>query len=373
MTSPVIYQGQLYVVTTTAVFAINPKTGKRIWVHAPYGNKWEWIYSSLCFHKNRIFYGDTTGHFQCLDTETGKVKWRKQINCENNRMVNATAAVFGRNVITATNSGFIVCLDIKSGKERWRTRMGQPSTKPILKVGNLGVAATENLYFFNPKNGKLAKQFSWKKARITKMFLKQGRFFVTREFSSDDDKPPILLQFGSRGILETHKLKEWIVGIGVNEDESLLYIIHSGLLLAYATKPFKYLATILCADHGYSGDMTISGDIIYRVTEGGRVIALRHPPIKRHGTRTEFIAPKPKHPGKILRDDYIRGKNKALAERLKRLGWPKKKLKLTLAGQRRLSQADMRNIGSRVFGPSLEFWKDAQLLWQSEEQKRDSL
>ncbi len=358
--SPEIHRGKLYAISEKAIHAIDPSSGNELWVHAPYEDKGEWIYAGLCFHGNRVFYGDVTGHFQCLNTETGQLLWRVLINSSDNRMVNSTATIEGKAVIAATNEGFLVAMDKQNGKELWRTKIDGPSCHPIHRFKKFAISEAQSTFFFDPRTGKILKKFRWKNREVSKCFECDGKLFLLLEYPVEEERNAQLLVLKGLRAQKSISFDSWATCISLSNDEKCIYIYNSGLLDIYCSKTLERLASIC----GLSGRIArVSDGVLYNISMSGRVSAIRLPPTERAKSKkspVRFKFPKAFSPSQYL-GHLIEGRT--AEECAERLGWTLESFDELIRGKRKITQADSIALGEKVFGPSADLWIRLQKQW----------
>ena len=113
-------QGKLFAKTASTLYALEPRTGTTIWSFCPYSDSGEMIYSHPTLHGKNLFIGDRCGYLHCLDSRTGKPKWKVLTNTEKNSDVNSTPVV---------TKGLVICRDeckSRGGvcRKKWQTGLG---------------------------------------------------------------------------------------------------------------------------------------------------------------------------------------------------------------------------------------------------------
>lgn len=154
--------GVLYGGTSQALLAIEAESGRILWKFSPYGEKGESLYAAPAIAGNRIFLGDRMGYFHCLDRATGQPLWSVLTSRAWNNDVNATAAVLGDRVITATNARLVLAYDTTSGKELWRRRISNSSIWEVLPYREWVLVQTNSvLYAIDPETGEVRQRWCW--------------------------------------------------------------------------------------------------------------------------------------------------------------------------------------------------------------------
>lgn len=147
MPTPALDDGRLILSTGTGeVFALDPKTGRQLWVNklAGMGNM-----SSPAVYKGKVYVGmSMPASLVCLDASTGKTVWKGQIaNAVNTGMGDVSPAVADGIVVTdavssAQTVGGKVTMDVAvrafdadSGEPLWTHMMGRGPKPPSFKGG----------------------------------------------------------------------------------------------------------------------------------------------------------------------------------------------------------------------------------------------
>lgn len=153
--------GLLLAKTSQTLYAVEPASGSIRWEFCPYGAEGESLYSEPVVDGRRLFIGDRAGCLHCLDLNSGETIWKRETSEALNRQVNATAAVTGELVITATNAALALAYGAEDGSLVWKADLDGPCTQHLFVVKDQVVVVTESLYFLAPGTGELQGLLRW--------------------------------------------------------------------------------------------------------------------------------------------------------------------------------------------------------------------
>ncbi len=143
VSSPVLYEGIIYVGSDKGFFALDAETGKEIW-NIPvknlrggtYGSKegaklQTGVESSACVADGVVYFTGCDSYTYAADAKTGEVKWKKTFKKQYLRPVTYSPGVAYGLVFTHA-PGYLAGLDVKTGKEVWKSeRFNMPKTAGI--------------------------------------------------------------------------------------------------------------------------------------------------------------------------------------------------------------------------------------------------
>ncbi len=154
----VLHKDRLLVATyDSKVFALNPKTGKKIWEALPLGTK----------NAGPVFLSkpDEAGNITCtslrvvasLSSSKGEVAWRKPIQ----NLVKGNAAIYKQQIVVTTRPGKVLFLSISKGELESTVALDAPMIQPGTPFGNQFYCVDTNgtVYCINLKTQKL----TWKR------------------------------------------------------------------------------------------------------------------------------------------------------------------------------------------------------------------
>jgi len=161
---------------TDTVYCFDAQTGAELWKHSypcPLEPKWYegGTLSTPTVDAGKVYTLSKMGDFFCLDTETGKVLWHKQLNKELGfelptwHFASSTLIVDDKAVLNVGTAG--VALDKNTGDIVWQTgkdKCGYATPVPFVMNGQAGLAlfGEVTLTAVNPSDGKRLWQFPWK-------------------------------------------------------------------------------------------------------------------------------------------------------------------------------------------------------------------
>jgi outer membrane protein assembly factor BamB len=280
------------VVTLTHGLVRLDRRGRPVWVHAPYPEKGEWIYTAPTVSGSRVFYGDRRGYLNCLDAETGQPAWSVLTSKARNNDVNATAAAWEDRVIVATNSRKLLCFEQATGKRIWEQRLDYGCIWPVVvRNGHVWVNTDTSLYEASPETGEIAQRVR-----------KPGHGIVSFEVCGDT---LLVVLCPSTGQFSPTGVPAHLVGIRHGEEvfrRQYAQYVHPDLTFVPETgwvyesgpqgigiidpRSGQRLASIRefgMSPHGYPDNMTtapaVEGNTIYVATSRGAIWALRHPDV----------------------------------------------------------------------------------------------
>ncbi|MEO7652549.1 MAG: PQQ-binding-like beta-propeller repeat protein [Bryobacteraceae bacterium] len=126
--SPLVYEGVMYVTGTNELFALDARTGRRIWHYRDTRAKKETVNRGAAILGDRVFFVTGDVHCVALDRRTGGVLWDKQYGRIEDGLFGSAAplAVKDRVIVGVGGSdtgmrGYIAALSAATGDELWRT------------------------------------------------------------------------------------------------------------------------------------------------------------------------------------------------------------------------------------------------------------
>jgi hypothetical protein len=182
--------GLLLVQSPHTLFALDPSTGQTRWEFCPHGTEGESIYSSVIFHRNKLFMGDRAGDFHCLDPATGASIWSQRATA-NGGDVNSTALGWGDLIFVGTNERTVVAFEEATGTLVWRKTLDGPCTQELQRFRDCIAVATDSLTLFDPATGEQATSWSWPGERVWSMTVAGRNMLLnlsTKEEGSRKDR-----------------------------------------------------------------------------------------------------------------------------------------------------------------------------------------
>ena len=171
--TPVVHDGLMFLTAGAQLYALDARTGKRVWSWRPDSRKaldliavlksgfGQPNYQGVAVAEGKVFAGLMDGHVVALDEKTGAVLWTRQVGEESPQRGQAVSAAptYADGVVFAGLSngdfglrGRVVALDAKTGRELWHffsiPAPGEPGSETwprnseIWKLGGGGIWLT---------------------------------------------------------------------------------------------------------------------------------------------------------------------------------------------------------------------------------------
>jgi alcohol dehydrogenase (cytochrome c) len=127
-TSPLVYQGRMYVTTSHKTFAADASTCAVLWSHSytPVGPEHIVSNRGVALYRGRVYRGTPDGHLLALDADTGKVLWDVEVADPNaGYFISAAPMAFDGRIYVGEGGGdhgikgHIHAFDAASGKPVW--------------------------------------------------------------------------------------------------------------------------------------------------------------------------------------------------------------------------------------------------------------
>jgi acido-empty-quinoprotein group A len=126
--TPLMVDGVLYVTLPNLVYALDARTGERLW-------QYTWVDKGghlvgnrgVGMYKSWIYFLGPDNWVVCLDAATGKERWRKEIASAREQYFSTSAPIIaGNHVLVGVGGdamdirGFLLSLDPETGEEQWK-------------------------------------------------------------------------------------------------------------------------------------------------------------------------------------------------------------------------------------------------------------
>jgi hypothetical protein len=173
--------GLLYVHALHTLYAIEPTTGKTAWSWKPGRRDEGQLLASPTVDQGKLFIGDQSGQFWCLDARTGKPIW-SQVPSDQQLPIAATAVVSHRLVVIATRDGFVVAYDLENGREMWRQQLDGPVGSELLLLGkSVAVRTFWSVYLLAPRDGQIEARWHWRGRYTRQMVTTKNALLVVTQ------------------------------------------------------------------------------------------------------------------------------------------------------------------------------------------------
>ncbi len=158
--SPAVDGNVLYIAIANSresLVAYDLLDGKYLW-KKEYGD----LEVTPLFFNDRLYFGNTSGLFFCVDKETGDHDWRFRLSDNSTRKgIRSSATVDGNLVMFGAEDGSIYALDATTGAEAWSYNTGSPIfAAPAVINGTLFCGNSTGTFFaINSQTGNVFWQF----------------------------------------------------------------------------------------------------------------------------------------------------------------------------------------------------------------------
>jgi quinohemoprotein ethanol dehydrogenase len=131
---PIVYRGVMYIVTgADDVFAINAKTGAKMWTHRAHLNQeiktvcCGWTSRGVALGDGQVYVGQLDGKLVALDQKTGRIVWSTQVaHYQDGYTITNAPLYYDGRVYTGVSGGEfgirgrLTAFNAKTGREVWR-------------------------------------------------------------------------------------------------------------------------------------------------------------------------------------------------------------------------------------------------------------
>ena len=121
-----------------SLVGVEPRTGRELWRHGPWPEKWGAACVDLLVHDGKVFVATAEQHRQCarFSLRGGRLTqdWASRaLSCYTGGCVLLGGHLYGVN-----QAGFLKCLDWETGKEKWAQRgFDEHGTLTAAEAGNI--------------------------------------------------------------------------------------------------------------------------------------------------------------------------------------------------------------------------------------------
>jgi len=138
--SPLLYNHRLYVGNTSGVFVcVDPGTGEQIWkFELPANRRMSGVRSSAAAESSRIVFGGEDGFLYALQADSGSLCWKYDTGSP----VTATPLITAGMAFAGNRRGIVTAIGCATGKLIWRFDAGAPVFANPVRAGDLTLVAT---------------------------------------------------------------------------------------------------------------------------------------------------------------------------------------------------------------------------------------
>ncbi|MBU6998643.1 MAG: PQQ-binding-like beta-propeller repeat protein [Theionarchaea archaeon] len=172
-TSPVYYDGGVYIHDGTSIYCVDVETGNLIWEKKT-GIEGA-VHLSLSQDGQKIFVASHGGVISCLERDGGKFLWQ----FDSGDVITNAVAVGYDSIFFGTAKGTFYCLDAKEGNLLWKREMRSPSSfcSPLMADKKVVIAAENVLYIVSARSGKTIESYETGDT-ITSTAISDGKLVV---------------------------------------------------------------------------------------------------------------------------------------------------------------------------------------------------
>jgi alcohol dehydrogenase (cytochrome c) len=161
-TSPIVYDGVMYVTASNEMRALDARSGRLIWQYKETRSKKDAVNRGAAILGDRVFFCTADVHLVALDRRTGAVLWQKKYGSIEDGMYASSAPLVVKDRVLVGVAGgdtgmrgFVAALSASSGEELWRTytipAKGEPGSETWGNYVEYGGGATWLSGTYDPK------------------------------------------------------------------------------------------------------------------------------------------------------------------------------------------------------------------------------
>ncbi len=166
------------------------------------------INTNPLFWKEKIYLGADNGDFYCLDSASGKQRWKFTARSS----ILGSPAQFNQYLVFADLKGWVYCLDATSGAMVWETKLGDSFyAGPLVAEGNVLIGNTNGFFYcLNLGDGSLRWKFKTAGAIFGHAAYRNGFVYFGNNdhflFSLNVSRGDLNWKFQAQGIINTAPL-----------------------------------------------------------------------------------------------------------------------------------------------------------------------
>jgi outer membrane protein assembly factor BamB len=264
---PAVADGVLYIGGEDRLFkAININDGSIKWNFSK--NDTGGYLSSAAVANNLAYVASTDGIFYALNVQTGEPSWLTLIG----KVTESSPAVGDGIVVFGTNGGLVLALDALSGKEKWRydTGISDIKSSPLIANGTVFIGSNNGNVYALTSKGVLKWKFSTGNDVRSSPSVKDGTIFVgsrdSNLYAIDAQTGAMKWKFMAGGFVDSSPaISNDVVYFG--SKSNLIYALDAN------TGRLLWRNTTGQGEKDYITSPAVSGNMLYAVTNGGRLYA----------------------------------------------------------------------------------------------------
>jgi alcohol dehydrogenase (cytochrome c) len=127
-TSPIVYNGVMYVTNSNSVYALDARSGRLVWQYVDTRSKKGGVNRGAAILGNSVYFTTTDNYLTALDRQTGALLFSKQFADAEKGITSTSAPLIVKDKVIVGSAGgdsgmrgFIAALSATTGEEVWRT------------------------------------------------------------------------------------------------------------------------------------------------------------------------------------------------------------------------------------------------------------
>ncbi|MFN0165625.1 MAG: pyrroloquinoline quinone-dependent dehydrogenase [Bryobacteraceae bacterium] len=127
-TSPIVYQGIMYVTDSNVVYALDARTGRQIWEYRDTRSKKSGVNRGAAILGDKVFFVTADVHLVALDRRTGAVMWQTKYGDIDKGIFSTMAPFIAKDKVLVGVAGgdtgmrgYLTAINANTGEEVWRT------------------------------------------------------------------------------------------------------------------------------------------------------------------------------------------------------------------------------------------------------------
>ncbi len=265
--APTVVNGILYVGPDARQFvAIDTKDGSIKWDNKNITGGY--LHSPAVM--NNLVYVETSGTFYALSAETGEPVW---LDSRIGRQSQSSPAVADGLIVFGTDMGLIIALDAASGNEEWRYDINNGAdvvSSPLIANGTVFIGSNDGEIYALKTNGVLKWKYKTGNNVESSPSVDDGTIFVGSQdfnlYALDAQTGVLKWQFNAGGFVDSSPaISNNVVYFGARSN--MIYALDAD------TGEVLWSNSTGQDVKDYITSPAISGNMLYAVTTGGRVMA----------------------------------------------------------------------------------------------------
>ncbi|MDQ2901232.1 MAG: PQQ-binding-like beta-propeller repeat protein, partial [Acidobacteriota bacterium] len=165
-TSPIVYDGVMYVTNANSVYAIDARSGRQVWEYLDTRAKKQGVNRGAAILGDLIYFTTSDNYLTALDRQTGAPIFSREFADADKGITSTSAPLIVKDMVIVGSAGgdsgmrgFIAALSPKTGEEIWRTytvpAKGEPGAESWGDYVEWGGGATWLSGTFDPESNTL--------------------------------------------------------------------------------------------------------------------------------------------------------------------------------------------------------------------------